>query len=61
MPVHLLTHLECGPELDSKCGLLIPNENKTILCLNDKVYAHTVDFKGYVHALVLFDNSDIFL
>lgn len=56
----LLTYLERGAEFDHDCCLLIPNKNKTILCLNDKIYTDSVNLIGYVYPVTLFDNSDIF-
>lgn len=66
IPIIIPTHTtdfarKCGAEFDHECCLLIPNENKTVLCFNDKIYTHGMDLIGYVLSFVLFDNSDIFV
>lgn len=59
--VFLLTNLECRAEFDHEGCLLIPNDNKAILCFNDEIQTHCVDLIRYFFPIGLLDYSDIFI
>lgn len=57
----VLTYLECRSQFDHEGCLLIPNDNKAILCFNDKIQTNRVDLIGYFFPAGLFNNSDMLI
>lgn len=56
-----VTNLECRTKPNHQCCLPVPDQNKTVLSLNDKIYTHSVDVKGDVYSCALIYNFDIFV